>query len=92
VASAPLLTGKSHHVFLWRRQRVVAVYGARLQPMGRHRPCMLNRSKTRTGKRIGNVVMATRRVSNAVTAGPRVVRRPRTLTHRNPPDLPGESI
>ena len=30
VASAPLLTGKSHHVFLWRRQRVVAVYGARL--------------------------------------------------------------
>jgi hypothetical protein len=59
VASAPLLAGESHHVFLWRRQGVVAVYGVRLQPMGRHRPCMLNRGKTRTGNRIGNVIMAT---------------------------------
>ena len=71
VASAPLLAGESHHVFLWRRQRVVVVYGARLQPMGRHRPCMLNRSETRTGNRIGNVVVATRRMIDAVTAAAR---------------------
>ena len=71
VASAPLLAGEGCHIFLWRRQRVVAVYGARLQPMGRHRPCMLNRGKTRTGNRIGNVVVATGWMIDAVLAAAR---------------------
>ena len=50
------------------RKYVVVVYGVQLQPMGRHRPCMLNRSETRTGNRIGNVVVATRRMIDAVAA------------------------
>jgi hypothetical protein len=53
-------------VFLVGPKRIVCAYGVGLQPMGRRYHRMVNRTQARTRDRIGDVVVTTGRVVNAV--------------------------
>ena len=72
VASAPLLAGESHHVFLWRRQQVVSsTDGVTGQTMQRQHITALLSRKHRPTNSVRNVIMTARRVINQVASAPR---------------------